>query len=140
MSSNLTHKQAIDEIQVMAWAVWEPTGFKMFWEAVRDVRDTTEVEWASTYIRHGPSRQVTLGPVGARLFERRGTIIMNCFAPIGKGLSESYASATILADAFEGKSSPGGVWFTDVKIKEIGREGQFYQVNALADFTYNQIK
>jgi len=140
MSSDLTHKEATDEMQAMVWGVWEATTFTMFWESVRDERDTTEVEWAATFIRHGASQQVTFGPVGSRLFERQGTIMMNCFAPIGKGLSESYAMGKILADAFEGNSSPGGVWFRNVRINEIGREGQFYQTNVLADFTYNQIK
>lgn len=140
MSSNLTQAEAAGEMQAMVWAVWEPTGNEMHWESVRDERSADESPWASTFIRHGPSRQVTFGPVGSRIFEREGTVMMNTFAPIGKGLSESYAMAKILADAFEGKSSPGGVWFKNVRINEIGREGQFMQFSALADFTYNEVK
>lgn len=138
--SNLSYKEATDEMLVMVNDAWIPTGHDMYWESVRDERDPAETPWASTVIRHAVGRQVTFGGKGFRMFERVGTIHMNCFAPIGKGLSESYALAKILADAFEGISSPGGVWFRNVRINEIGREGQYMQVNTLADFTYNEVK
>ncbi len=140
MSSDLTFKEATDEMLVMVKAAWDPTGHDMFWESVRDDRNTTEVPWASTNIRHALSSQATLGGVGNRIFERNGVIIIMVFTPIGLGLSSSYTLAKILADAFEGQSSPGGVWFQNVRINEIGREGQFFQSNMLVDFTYNEVK
>lgn len=140
MSLSVTFKQATDEMSTMVKDAWDPTGHEMFWESVREQRETDDTPWASTVIRHAGGRQLTFGPVGTRQFERIGVIIVSVYAQVGKGLSDPYALAKILADAFEGQSSPSGVWFRNVRINEIGRDGQFMQVNMLADFTYTEVK
>ncbi len=138
MSLSITFKQATDEMLTMVKAAWDPTGHEMFYESVREQRETDDTPWASTVIRHASGRQLTFGKPAQ--FERIGTIIVSVYAQVGKGLSDPYALAKILADAFEGQSSPSGVWFRNVRINEIGRDGQFTQVNMLTDFTYTEVK
>ncbi len=138
MSLSLTFKQATDEMLVMVKDAWDPTGHEMFWESVREQRETDDTPWASTMIRHATGRQITIGKPA--LYERIGTIIIMVYAQVGKGLSDPYVLAKILADAFEGKTSPSGVWFRNVRINEIGRDGQFTQVSLLVDFTYTEVK
>jgi hypothetical protein len=41
-------------------------------------------------------------------------------------------------DVFQGKSTPGGVWFRDVRLLETDAEGHWSQVNVVADFTYDE--
>lgn len=140
--SNLTYLQAQDEMLAMVKAAWDTTAYadRMFYEGVPFDRPTDQSPWAVTYIRHASGAQRTLGGSSGSLFERLGVTIINIFIPTGKGLSESYPLAKVLSDAFEGKSSPGGIWFRNVRIVEIGSEGDFHQTNFLADFTYTETK
>lgn len=137
---SLTHEQAVSDMSAMFKAVWDATGYQVRWENVREQRDVVDRPWASFVIRHATGSQVSLGGVGERTFSRPGTIIISVFAPIGNGLSTSYALAKIAANAYEGKHSPNGVWFRNVSVREIGREGEFFQVNAVIDFDYDEIK
>ncbi len=137
---SLTFEQAEDEMLTMLNTAWLTTGYDMFWEDVRDQRSADSDPWASTYLRHTFSNQSTLGGQGNRSFTRIGMITVQIFTPIGKGLSESRMLAKVVSDTFEGKASPGGVWFKNVRPKEVGRDGEFYQIDVLIEFSYDEVK
>lgn len=137
---SLTYKQAIDDIQTIFLNTITPSGVQVHWENVRDQRDLSEDPWIQFVIRHASGRQASLGGVGGRDFERQGTAVAAIFVPIGKGLSESYDIAKTVADAYEGVTSPNGVWFRNVRIQEIGRDGEFHQTQVLAEFEYYETK
>ena len=140
---SITYLQARDDMFNMVNDAWNASTMQkndLFWDAVPKDRPTNQLPWAVVYLRHVTGGQRTLGGVGFREFERLGVIIITVFAPIGKGLSESYQLAKVLSDAFEGNSSPLGVWFRDAAIQEIGSEGDFYQVNFTVNFTYSETK
>lgn len=134
----LTYEQATDEMKTLFWAVWEPTGHNVHWDSKHEDRDPNQDPWCEFYVRHGPGRQITMGRPAQ--FQRRGTIVASIYIPGGNGLSESYQLAKVAADAFEGKSSPGGVWFRNVTINEIGMDGNFFQTSMLAEFEYCETK
>lgn len=138
--STLTYKQATDDMYTMIKTAWDTTGHEMFYESVRDQREDDNTAWASSVIRHALGFQATLGGPSYRTFERQGVVIVSIYAPVGKGLQDSYALAKVIADAFEGKASPNGVWFKNITIQEIGRDGQFFQVNVLTEFSYTETK
>lgn len=137
---SLTYAQANDEILAQLKAVWDPTGNKLFYEYIRDQKDTDMSPWATVIIRHAAGQQDTLGGHGHRSFLRLGVLIVTINTPSGSGLSEAYALAKVVADAYEGASSPNGVWFRNVRINELGRDGTFYQTNVLVDFEYTETK
>ena len=134
---SLTHKEAVDDIQKMILDVFSGT---IHWESVKQDRSKDESSWASVVIRHASARQDSLGGIGSRSFLRTGTVIAAVFTPIGKGLQESYALAKTVNDAYEGKTSPNCVWFRNVRIQEMGREGEFFQINVIIDFEYYETK
>lgn len=140
MSSNLSFEQAVDDMQAMVLAAWTPTGHKIFWEAVEADRETDDTAWAVSTIRHVTGRQETLGGIGNRAFQRTGIIFLQIFTRVGNGLHESYQLAKVMADGFEGKSSPNGVWFRNVRINEVGKDGTFSQTNVTIEFQYNERK
>lgn len=127
-------------MQAMVLAAWTPTGHKMFWEAVESNRETDDTAWAVCTIRHVTGRQETIGGIGNRAFLRSGIIFLQVFTRIGNGLQESYRLAKVLTDAFEGKSSSGGVWFRNIRINEVGKDGAFTQLNVIIEFQYNERK
>ena len=126
----LTYAQAFDEINIMLKEVWDPTGHQLFYEDVRDQKSTDKSPWATVVVRHAAGQQDTLGGRGNRSFLRLGVLIVPINTPSGSGLSEAY----------EGASSPNGVWFRNVRINELGRDGTFYQTNVLVDFEYHETK
>tara|TARA_R110000851_G_scaffold16046_2_gene52521 strand:+ start:10842 stop:11258 length:417 start_codon:yes stop_codon:yes gene_type:complete len=136
----LTYAEAAKDIGSLMLAVWTPTGHDIHWDDVRNQRNLSDDPWAVFVIRHASGTQDNLGGIGNRNFVRTGTAIASIFTPSGNGLSESYALAKVVADAYEGQSSDNGVWFRNVRLQEIGRESQFYQTNVLIDFEYNETK
>lgn len=137
---SITFAQAIDDINAMMLAAWSPTGYSLHWDNIRDQRNTSNDPWAVFVTRHSSGTQDNLGGIGNRNFTRTGTAIASIFTPTGNGLSDSYILAKVVADAYEGQKSDNGVWFRNVRLQEVGRESQFYHVNVLIDFEYNETK
>jgi len=137
---NLTFAQANDDILALLKAAWDPTGHEMFYDDIREQRETDQTPWAQVVVRHAAGQQDTLGGIGNRSFLRLGVVIVTINTPSGSGLSTAYALAKVVADAYEGVSSPNGVWFRNVRINELGRDGTFYRTNVLIDFEYSEMK
>lgn len=136
----MNFEQATDEILTILKDAWDETGYPMYHEDLQTVRETSNSPWATSVIRHASSRQATLGGIGQRSFLRVGVLIVSVFIQRGNGLSEAYQLAKLVAEAFEGKSSPNGVWFRNVRVNEIGPDGTFFQTNILIDFEYHETK
>ena len=137
---SLTYEEAVDDMSAMFKDVWDTTGHFLHWESVKTQRDTADDPWARFVIRHATGNQNSLGGVGARDFRRNGTIIISIFVPIGKGLSSSSILAKLATDAYEGEHSINGVWFRNVRLQEVGRDGEFFQTNVLVEFEYYETK
>lgn len=138
---SLTFAQANDEMLTLFKTAWDATGHDAFYESVRQQRETDLTPWASVFVRHTSGGQASLsGSSGTRLFRREGVITVRIYSSQGSGLSEAYGLAKVVADAYEGVSTPGGAWFRDVRINENGRDGQFIVVSVLIDFQYDEIK
>tara|TARA_R110000772_G_scaffold30806_10_gene76524 strand:+ start:10083 stop:10499 length:417 start_codon:yes stop_codon:yes gene_type:complete len=137
---SLTYQQANDEILTMFKAAWDPTGHEAFYDAVRKQREADNSAWAVVTLNHIFAQQDSLGGIGGRSFKREGTLIITLNTPSTSGLSEAYTLGKVLVDAYEGISSPGGVWFRNVRINELGRDGAFNQTNVLVDFEYYEVK
>lgn len=140
MSSSITQAQAVEDINTMFFEAVSGLGYKIHWEAVPTDRQPTNDPYFTFIIRHAAGGRPTLGGKGHRSFLRIGTLIASVFIPVGKGLSESYALVKTVVDAYEGETSPNGVWFREVRMQEIGRDGEFYRTNVLAEFEYHEIK
>jgi hypothetical protein len=136
----MTFEEAVDDIQAMLTTAWSATGHMIFYESVREQREDDNTAWAASVIRHAGGSQRTIGGLGYRQFARTGVLIVQIFTPIGNGLQESYQLAKVVTDAFEGKSSPLGVWFRKVAIREVGKDGMFQQLNVTVEFEYNEVK
>lgn len=136
---SLTPAEAIDDINGMILTAVGSTA-EILWDDVEKPREKTEDPFIRFANRHAGGRQVTFGPIGQRMFERDGVSIASIYTPTGNGLSDSYALVKTIMDAFDGKHSPNGVWFKNVRLQEIGSEGAFHQMNVLFEFSYHEIK
>lgn len=98
--------------------------------------------WARITVRHATGEQRSMGPPGGRIFTRRGVVTVQVFVPTGKqGLVLADRLGKVAADAFEGEeTSTGNVWFRNTTYREVGVDGNWFQVNALAEFEYDAVK
>lgn len=98
---------------------------------------------ARVFVRHVGSRQITFGETGNRRFNRRGIVTVQVFQPISdrRGLSVVQNLAIIARDAYEGKGTATGIWFRNVRSREVGADGRgWYQYNVTAEFEYDELK
>lgn len=136
-----TFEQARDDIFSAFKAAWGVTTFPVVWPDKPAEKPSGRTPWARVTIRHAGGFQATLSNInGQRRWRRNGVVIVQVFTPSGEGLSRAYDLAKIACDAFEGVSTPRGVWFRNARINEVGPDGDWQQVNVLADFEYDEVK
>lgn len=97
---------------------------------------------ARFFCRHTDGKQGSLGGIGARQFDRMGLVTVQVFVPltISRALLLSGNLAKIARDAYEGVGTASGIWFRNVKLREIGPDRGLYQTNVTAEFEYVEVK
>lgn len=138
---SLTYTEAYDQILDLFKTAWDTTGFKAFYEDLRDQRDASESPYVTVFSGGVVSSQSTLyGSVGNRRFKRDSFITILLFTPSGKGLQQRNNLVKVITDAFEGVSIANGVWVRNIRIDGPVRDGKFSQTNITVEFTYDEIK
>ena len=143
-----TYEEATDEVLTLFKAAWDTTAYATLVDYQNlapsggvKLPPNAQSAWARVTLRNILGNQASLtGALATSRFDREGLLTVQVFVPAGEGLSEAYQLAKIVADAYEGVASPNGVWFRNVRVNEIGEDGDFYQVNVLVDFSYSEIK
>jgi hypothetical protein len=100
--------------------------------------------WVRVQIKHNPGAggQTTIGGApGAKRFTRYGHVVCELFVPTGKGKSAYTNLTDTLLAIFEGKTASfGGAFFYNVRPSEVGQDCDWFQVNVLAEFQWDQIR
>ena len=138
MTLNFT--TARDEIQTLFQTAWnaQPSPPPVYYWDVQGDDPTSEATpaWARITVRHTIGRDAA---IGGRCFLRQGTVTVQIFTKFGEGLVNNDQLAKVAVDAFQGKATPGSVWFRNVRLNEIGQDGDWFQSNVLADFEYYEV-
>lgn len=138
---SLTYAQARDEITKAFADAWGVTGLPVAYTDRPFTEPANGGAWARFAVQHNSGQQESIGgPLGGSRYVRGGLALVQIFAETGKGLSQADELAKVAADAFEGKSTPGGVWFRRVRMREVGPDRAWYQVNVTAEFVYDEAK
>lgn len=135
-----TFAEAYGEILTKFKAAWDTTGFDALYPNLAGDPPTDPAPWARVSISHSPGSQTLGDDTTGRRYERYGLLLVQVFVPTGEGLPRALNLAKIITDAFEGATTPSGVWFRNVRVNEVGPDGSWYQVNVIAEFTYDEIK
>lgn len=125
-------KEAITDRFVTLWGSTSPFTFDN--EAF-----TKPPTWVRLVVRHTGSNQETLGRVLNRKYNRQGSIFIQVFTPIDQGTQQADNLAQTARDIFEGVSF-NGIYANDAIIREVGPEGDWYQINVEILFFYEGIK
>lgn len=109
---------------------------------VPNVAPSSPIDWCRVTINHVDGLQETLANFnGVRRYNRTGTIIVQCFAPLAdRGFSRAEEIAEQAVRVYEGKAGAGGIWFRNVRSVEIGAGEGWYQFNAIAEFDYSLMR
>lgn len=136
----MTFDEARDYILGVFKGVWDTTGFPAAWTDVPGSAPGSETVWARATIRHATGRQASLaGENGPRRYSRGGTVFIQVFAPVGDGSKAGYEAAQLVVNAYQAARHPN-IWFRDVRMNEVGKDGAFEQLNVLATFSYDDVR
>jgi hypothetical protein len=134
----MTVQDAVDAMNAALLSAWTAAGLlaeDVRWTDIAGAAlpDSNKV-WCRVTVRHADGFKRVLS-VGANTHENTGTYWVQIFSPIGVGNVQGYAAVQAVVTAF--RDSNGGVWFRNVRLKEVGTSGAFEQTNVLADFSYD---
>lgn len=137
--SNLDFKTAQQEMITMVTDVW-PSGTPLQLPNI-DLTPPSSGQWGRLTIQHSFGGQQGFGS-NVNRHNRTGFLTVQIFDDKGKGLNSAYDLAKIVIDAFDGKTSPGNIWFRDGRIQEAPDDEaqKWAQINVLVDFSYDEIK
>ncbi len=134
---SLTPTEARDEVLTLINAAWPAsTGPLYYWDVSHETPSPEdEPFWGRVTMRHNIGQDDS---IGGRLFLNAGTITVQMFSIFGNGLSTSDQTAKVVLDSMRRASTPGGVWFRNVRYSEIGQDGSWFHTQVLADFEYTE--
>lgn len=139
-----TTANAIDECAVimanMAAAVYAQAVVRYRGKEAGDT--PTDKDWFRWTMQHADGYQATLSNQhGERRWRREGFIIVQCFGLLsGGGMQIAQRMAESVRDAYQGRSTPGGVWFRNARTQEVGTDRHHFQVNAIVNFNYDEVR
>jgi hypothetical protein len=152
---NTTMPNAVDEIFALLNAAWTantppynvPAGTPVEIRWPNDDAGGVPAQtkpWARVVLQHTSGGQYSLGTPGNRLWEHEGLVVVQIYVPVGRGLATARQLCMIAKNAFEGTSSPSGVWFRNCHFQEIGQDPEnpemkaWDQSNVLCQFVYDE--
>lgn len=140
---SLTITEARDEMLTLFKDAWEAdvttAAAPIVWTDAPDDNNVPNPEtndiWCRATVIHTVGRN---SAIGNKLFDREGVVTIQIFTRYGAGLANNDLACKVALDAFQGKSTSGGVWFRNVTLNEIGHDGDWFQSNVLANFEYTE--
>lgn len=134
-----TVETARDEMFALMRTAWGSR--PLVYDDLEENKPTGAEPWARITAKHFSGGQSTIARHGGKSrYARKGTLYINLFSKPGDGLRLLDPLAKIVLDAYEGKTTPSGVWFTKVRLHEQGVVKGYYQIDVLASFSYDEIK
>lgn len=126
---------------------WEVTsGYKTDWPNLKTPEHAEEETWARWALDYVGGRQVTMGGTLGRKFTKMGLVYVTVMTPLGTGLQTARAAHQIAVSAYEGKRTPGDVWFRNVRIDSeghgqgTGSNKSWWVALVCAEFTYEYLR
>lgn len=91
--------------------------------------------WARVSVIHTSAEQITFGDVGTRKFERRGSVFVQLFAPIGSGVGKLADLAHDVRGALEGRRL-GDLNLKAARTVEVPEDGRWAMSTVVVEFRY----
>lgn len=125
---------------------WATTGFPIKYPniaadaAMQTAMDSGETAWARLTYKPNLRDQTSLASSGNAKYTAQGIVIVEIYTPTGDGGTLSRTLYSLVETAWEGVSTPNGVWYTNVHTECIGQEGHYWHDNVLAFWSYDEVR
>jgi hypothetical protein len=96
-------------------------------------------EWARVSVRHGSAGQVTMGRAPYRKFDRRGTVMVQLFAPVNTGRARLSEMADSVREVLEGVSL-GELHMHEARTEETPTDGAWAMCSVVVRFRYTSTR
>ena len=134
----MTIQEAIDAMNGILLRSWNTTTCPILWEGVAQNQPTNK-PFLRVTIKHASDGVASLPAWnGERIFRRSGTIFVSVFTPITDNSGLRFQLSQNVIDIFE-TVRDDNVSFENIYPVEIGQSGNFYQINVLIEFNYQDI-
>lgn len=135
--TSVTQTEAREAIYLRWETQWVSTTPFLF----QNEKFTADVDspWARVSVSHEAGNQDTLGSVGGRKFLRRGRVFIQLYDSVDQGLRSLDVLSIQARDIFEGVTF-SGIFFNNVDVREVGDDGEWFQVIVDAPFDYSETK
>lgn len=141
--STLTYSEAYDEVMAAFKAAMDAVPItSVHYPDMEFTIPAGDTAWARVAYDLINSAQASFsdGSTGKR-WRRSGLLSIQLFHPLGGGSTDAWNAAKVAVDAFEGQTTPGGVWFRDITgPSPVGTSGGFSQTNLAVAFEYDEVK
>lgn len=149
----LEYDAARDEMFALFNAAWQANSAAVVgyvpevrWQG----RETTEKPdrskfWARVSLQSVGEGQATLSNCviepGKKKYESFGLIFVQLFGPKSRATAydDLQKLAMLARDAYRGKTTPGNVWFRNVRINTLQPEELFYRLNVIGEYEFDEI-
>lgn len=91
-------------------------------------------------VREGQAALVN-GENGGRVYTSDGLLFVQIFAPLNDAKAgwRLLKLAMLARDSFRGQSTPGGVWFRNMRIQELPADAKSYQIKVVTEYQYDEL-
>lgn len=147
----MTQQDAVNEILERFATAWAVTNFQVIYPdvaltplqvALIDGKDESILEpWARITIRTASRSQGAFGSGGdARRWDEVGVLLVEIYTPTGSGFQQARTLGKIVQDAFEGVSTPNGVWFSEGSFSPNGSEGVWSRITYSVKWEFHEYR
>jgi hypothetical protein len=144
----LTNDEAYDSILATFKAAWDTlgAGFVVSYPNVpldpttKAAIDRQEIPFCRVSVKPNTRQQATLAGVGGRRFDQTGLFTAQIFTLAGDGGALDRTLTRLVERAFEGISTPNGVWFRNVRTTSSGTDGHYWMSLVVAEWEYQEVR
>lgn len=95
------------------------------------------VRWSRQTVEEG--QETLRNGINGQCYRNEGVIFVQLFCPTtARTISLGEELAVIAQNAYRGKKTAGGVWFRNVRIKELEPEAKWFKFNIIAEYEYSE--
>ena len=149
----ITASEARDEIFTLFKTTWDAGSPSLVgyvptieWQGVQP-RGTpvASKHWCRASLQNVSEGQASLsiseGAPGRKRYTAFGLVFVQIFSPRSEanGFENGLLLSQVAKGAFRGKTTPGKVWFRNVRMQELEPEDSFYRLNVVAEFEYDEV-
>tara|TARA_R110000824_G_scaffold21496_13_gene80091 strand:- start:1249 stop:1659 length:411 start_codon:yes stop_codon:yes gene_type:complete len=133
-----TQMSAVDEMLTLVKTAWDSAagGAPLYYDNMDADRPSTPGTFGRAIVRHFSGRQISMGDQSTK--RRFGALFIQIFMPQGTGQYDIRTLSDSILFALE-DANPLVARLTDIQLNELGTDGTYYQVNVVADFSYDRV-